>query len=42
MTMDPRQSAVWSARDHSANFIDLAGPSEPPAPKEEEEEDDDD
>ncbi|KAK1610197.1 hypothetical protein QYE76_033870 [Lolium multiflorum] len=39
MTMDLRQAAVWSARDHGANFIDLAGPSEPPAPKEEEDDD---
>jgi hypothetical protein len=35
MMMDPRQAAVWSARDHGANFVDLARPSEPPAPKEE-------
>ena len=26
---------MWSARDHGANFVDLAGPSELPAPKEE-------
>jgi hypothetical protein len=26
---------VWSSRDHGANYIDLAGPSELPAPKEE-------
>ena len=26
--------------DHGANFVDLAGPSELPAPKEEEEEED--
>jgi hypothetical protein len=26
---------VWSARDHGANYVDLAGPSELPAPKEE-------
>jgi hypothetical protein len=26
---------VWSARDHGENLIDLAGPSEPSAPKEE-------
>jgi hypothetical protein len=35
MTTDPRQAAVWSARDHGANFIDLVGPFEPSAPKEE-------
>jgi hypothetical protein len=40
MTLDPRQAAVLSARDHGANFVDFAGPSEPPAPKEEEEDDD--
>jgi hypothetical protein len=40
MTMDPRQATAWSARDHGANFIDLAGPSEPSAPKEEEDGDD--
>jgi hypothetical protein len=39
MTLDPRQAAVWSARDHNANFVDLAGPSEPPAPKGEEDDD---
>jgi hypothetical protein len=26
---------VWSARDHDANFVDLAGPSQLHAPKEE-------
>jgi hypothetical protein len=26
---------VWSARDHGANFVNLAVPSELPAPKEE-------
>ncbi|KAK1698067.1 hypothetical protein QYE76_014764 [Lolium multiflorum] len=35
ITLDPRQAAVWSAMDHGANFVDLAGPSEMPAPKEE-------
>jgi hypothetical protein len=40
ITLDPWQAAVWSARDHGANFVDLAGPSEPPVPKEEEEDDD--
>jgi hypothetical protein len=39
MTVDPRQAAAWSARDHGANFVDLAGPSVQPAPKEEEEDD---
>jgi hypothetical protein len=34
--MDPRQAALWSARNHGANFVDLGGPSELPAPKEEE------
>jgi hypothetical protein len=38
--MDLRQAAVWSARDHDANFVDLAGPSELPAPKEEKDDDD--
>jgi hypothetical protein len=36
MTLDPRQAVVRSAMDHGENFVDLAGPSEPPAPKEEE------
>jgi hypothetical protein len=36
ITLDPRQAAVWSAMDHGKNFVDLTGPSEPPAPKEEE------
>jgi hypothetical protein len=36
ITLNPRQVAVWSAMDHGENFIDLAGPSEPLAPKEEE------
>ncbi|KAK1697155.1 hypothetical protein QYE76_013852 [Lolium multiflorum] len=31
---DPRHAVVWSAKDHGANFVDLAGPSELPAPKE--------
>jgi hypothetical protein len=35
ITMEPRQAAVWSAKDHGANFVDLAGPSELPAQKEE-------
>jgi hypothetical protein len=35
MRMDLRQAAVWSAGDHGANFVNLAGPSELPAPKEE-------
>lgn len=35
IAIDPRQAAVWSARDHDANYVDLAGPSELPAPKEE-------
>jgi hypothetical protein len=39
MTMDPWQVAAWSARDHGANFVDLAGPSELPASKEEEDDD---
>jgi hypothetical protein len=26
---------VWFARDHNGNYVDLAGPSELPAPKEE-------
>jgi hypothetical protein len=30
---------VWSARDHGANFVDHAGPFEPPAPKKEEDDD---
>jgi hypothetical protein len=30
-----QQAVVWSARDHSANYVDLAGPSELPTPKEE-------
>jgi hypothetical protein len=38
MMMDPWQAAVWSTRDHDANFIDLVGPSQP-APKEEEDDD---
>jgi hypothetical protein len=33
---------VWSPRDHGANFVDLTGPSEPPAPKEEDDDDSDD
>jgi hypothetical protein len=41
MMMDPRHAAVWSARDHRANFVDLIGPSKLPAPKEEEEDDND-
>jgi hypothetical protein len=36
MTLDPRQAAVWSARDHGENFVNLAGPFEPSVPKEEE------
>jgi hypothetical protein len=36
ITLDPRQAAVWSAMDHGENFVNLAGPSEPPAPKEKE------
>jgi hypothetical protein len=32
---------VWSARDHGANFVDLAGPSELPTPKEEKADEDD-
>jgi hypothetical protein len=40
ITMDPRQVAVWSDRDHGANFVDLAGPSELPTPKEEKTDDD--
>jgi hypothetical protein len=36
ITLDPRQAAVWSAMDHGKNFVNLAGLSEPPAPKEEE------
>ena len=39
--MDPRQATVWSARDHGANFVDLAEPSELPAPKEEKDDGDD-
>jgi hypothetical protein len=39
MMMDQQQAAVWSARDHGANFVDLAGPFEPPAPKEKEDND---
>jgi hypothetical protein len=35
ITLAPRQAAAWSARDHGENFVDLAGPSEPPSPKEE-------
>jgi hypothetical protein len=34
--LDPRQTSLWSAMDHGENFVDLAGPSEPSAPKEEE------
>jgi hypothetical protein len=34
ITIDPRQVAVWFARDHGVNFIDLDEPSELPAPKE--------
>jgi hypothetical protein len=34
IAMDPRQVAMWSARDHDANFVDLAGPSELPTSKE--------
>jgi hypothetical protein len=33
--MDPRKAAVWSARYHGANFVDLTGPSELSAPREE-------
>jgi hypothetical protein len=36
ITLDPRQAAVWSAMDHGENFVNLAGPCEPPEPKEEE------
>ncbi|KAK1642791.1 hypothetical protein QYE76_060596 [Lolium multiflorum] len=36
ITLNRRQSEVWSAMDHDENFVDLAGPLEPPAPKEEE------
>jgi hypothetical protein len=36
MTLDPTQAAVWYAMDHCENFVNLAAPSEPPAPKEEE------
>jgi hypothetical protein len=39
MTTDPRQAAVWSARNQGANFVDLAGPFVPLAPKEEEDDD---
>jgi hypothetical protein len=39
--MDSRQAAMRSARDHGANFIELAEPFEPPAPKEEEDDDED-
>lgn len=35
ITLDPRQAAVWSTMDHVENFVDLAGPYAPPAPKEE-------
>ena len=40
VTLDDRQAELWSAMDHGDNFVDLAGPSELPAPKEEEEEED--
>jgi hypothetical protein len=39
--MDPQQAAVWSVRDHGADFVDLAGPFELPTRKDVEEEDDD-
>jgi hypothetical protein len=35
IAIDPRQAAVWSTRDHGANYVDLVGPSVLPAPKEE-------
>jgi hypothetical protein len=35
IAIDPRHAAVWSAMDHGANFVDLDGPSDLPAPKEE-------
>ena len=38
VTLDDRQAELWSAMDSGA-VVDLAGPSELPAPKEEEEED---
>ena len=38
VTLNDRQAELWSAMDHGDNFVDLAGPSEPPAPKEEDEE----
>jgi hypothetical protein len=41
ITMDPRQVAVWSARNHGANFVDFTGPSQLPAPKVEKDDDDD-
>jgi hypothetical protein len=40
--MDPRHAAVWSARDHIINFVDLAEPSELSASKEEKTDDGDD
>jgi hypothetical protein len=39
ITQDPPQVAVWSTMDHGNNFVDLAGPFEPPTPKEEEDDD---
>nr|XP_051206344.1 uncharacterized protein LOC127321362 [Lolium perenne] len=42
ITLNPRQAAVWSAMDHGENFVDLAGPPEPLAPKEEEDDFSDD
>jgi hypothetical protein len=35
IAVDLWQTAVWSARDNDANYVDLAGPAELPAPKEE-------
>ena len=37
VTLNDRQAELWSTMDHGDNFVDLAGPSEPPAPKEEDE-----
>jgi hypothetical protein len=35
VTYNPREAEMWFARDYD-NFVDLAAPSPPPAPKEEE------